>query len=84
MSTKTAKLFQFMRETIAIHLKRGIFINQFSFTPQIYKLIENYENIFVDVKISEENSYSGSFQIGPDTFVPFHSKLNRLEDYIDL
>ena len=89
LENKQKKLFQFLRETIAYHLTKGVYIDTFRLKTEFYSLVVKYKKsyftpIFVRVIESPENGYSGQMEIGPDVFVTFDSKLNNLGDFLDV
>ena len=85
LENKQKKLFQFLRETIAYHLTKGVYIDTFRLKTEFYKLVvKSKAPIFVRVIESPENGYSGKMEIGPDVFVTFDSKLNNLGDFLDV
>lgn len=85
LENKQKKLFQFLRETIAYHLTKGVYIDTFRLKTEFYSLVVKSKGpIFVKVIESPENGYSGKMEIGPDVFVTFDSKLNNLGDFLDV
>tara|TARA_B100000963_G_C22594883_1_gene657333 strand:- start:140 stop:403 length:264 start_codon:yes stop_codon:yes gene_type:complete len=85
LENKQKKLFQFLRETIAYHLTKGVYIDTFRLKTEFYSLVvKSKAPIFVRVIESPENGYSGKMEIGPDVFVTFDSKLDNLGDFLDV
>ncbi len=83
---KTKKLLQLFNQIIRQNQERGMYVTRFCVSREYWKLLNPYAEMggyTISLSKTDENSFSGYFHIHNDISIPFTSKLENIEGYID-
>ena len=83
---KTQRLIELLNQIIRENHQRGIYITKFHLSREYWKLLNKYPgdaSYRLLLSKTDENSFSGYFHIYNDISIPFTSKLENLDGYLD-